>query len=317
MPDKDVRVICEKGDIEAFFASIPITGKTIKDIKCIGIPEGLKRSGHKEHHFLDLYNNLIANGYSKPAKWSVVLEDFPDELNSEEYDVLFLRATVYDVIHILFEDDSVLVIKNKDDLTPSSLGVGYYEKEPEYSDKEEKDGTILFKERIDSKVQKIVINELTNETEKDSIKGHIMHPYDGIQVILDNGFRLKIDYWEIAFYDGQDNIPIRMTFDEEKKSYTNLDEWFSDESVDREPIADINSEIDSDLIKLLEQYNKPRLHIFYILLFIRRPEARKELADYIRNNNPDVKSFYRFHYELYKKEHERENRLHNQENEAE
>ena len=108
-----------------------------------------------------------------------------------------------------------------------------------------------------------------------------------------------------------------MTFDEEKKSYTNLDEWFSDESVDRKPVADINSEIDSDLIKLLERYSKPRLHIFYILLFIRRPEARKELADYIRNNNPDVKSFYRFYHELYKKEHERENRLYNQENEAE
>ena len=45
MPDKDVRVICEKGDMEAFFASIPITGKTIKDIKCIGMPEELKRSG--------------------------------------------------------------------------------------------------------------------------------------------------------------------------------------------------------------------------------------------------------------------------------
>ena len=316
MLDKDVRVICEKEDMEAFFASIPITGKTIKDIKCIGIPEGLKRSGHKEHHFLDLYNNLIANGYSKPAKWSVVLEDFPDELSSEEYDVLFLRQTVYDVIHILFEDDSALVIQNKD-FTSSHLGVGYYEKEPEYSDKEEKDGTILFKERIDSKVQEIVINELTNEADKDSIKGQIMHPYDGIQVILDNGFRLKIDYWTIAFYDGQDNIPIRMTFDEEKKSYTNLDEWFSDESVDREPIADINSEIDSDLIKLLEQYNKPRLHIFYILLFIRRPEARKELADYIRNNNPDVKSFYRFHHALYEKERERANRLYNQENETE
>ncbi len=69
MQDKDVRDICEKGDMEAFFDSIPIIGKTIKDIKCIGIPEGLKRSGHKEHHFLDLYNSLIANGYSNRWCW--------------------------------------------------------------------------------------------------------------------------------------------------------------------------------------------------------------------------------------------------------
>lgn len=293
----DTRFVFELTDLREFFDGIQIAGKAIKDIKCIGLPKG----SDKEHWFVSLYNSTIANGYSKPWKFAVSMEDLPDD--TEFSDVYFGCYYHFAVIHIVFDDNSVLVIDNKYE-GPSKLGVGYYEKEPRYRRKEEIDGTLLFEKALNSKVEKISIDELSTENiDRSFTKRGTKHPYDRIQLLLSNGCVLKINYRDASLYEDKNSrLPIEMSFAEYKKCYLNIEEWFSDESVDMKPAADMNLPIDNELIRQLENISMPGPWIAGLLYSVRSPESRQSLIEYIKDNNPDYKTAHRYAHELQRKE---------------